>query len=293
MLEKSGVSLGSMSKVQEIKIADIKILGDRRSLNLAKVDEIAESISKIGQTDPVEVRVGAKWDPNKEAPIELVDGWHRVEAMKKLGLKKILCLLVAVDAQMARKRQISKSLHRAELTPLEYAEHVAEWVELTEDDEVDRHDVQKSGPGRPKGAITTAVEQLAVKGKTDEAKRKTVERSIKIAAISDRAKKVSKANGLDQELTKLLKIAQEKTPEAQVKKARELAALKTTKGQKRKSAPVPQQPVKPSPSLSPAEKHSLQRLLKLWKKHIQPALDKASSKVRDQFFVIISKDRAV
>ncbi len=64
---------------------------------------------------------------------------------------------------------------------------------------------------------------MPLKGKTDEAKRKSIARSITVASISPDAKSAARDALLDDSLSALLAVAKEPTPEAQVKKVQELA----------------------------------------------------------------------
>lgn len=77
-----------------------------------------------------------------------------------------------------------------------------------------------------KGGMAEAARRLPVPGKSDEARRKSVSRDVKIAGISSRAKTAAKEAGLDDNLSALLSIAQERTRRAQIAKVHELAERK-------------------------------------------------------------------
>lgn len=68
-----------MLKVEIFPIARIYVPAKRaRTLDPAKVDEIATSILEEGQRTPIQVRAdGLRW--------VLVEGLHRLEALKALG----------------------------------------------------------------------------------------------------------------------------------------------------------------------------------------------------------------
>ncbi len=68
-----------MLKVEAFPIARIYVPGKRaRTLDPAKVEEIAASILDEGQRTPIQVRAdGERW--------VLVEGLHRLEALKALG----------------------------------------------------------------------------------------------------------------------------------------------------------------------------------------------------------------
>ena|ERR1700676_3455751 len=114
--------------VQEIKIADIKVKGKRRALNPAKVSELVQSISVLGLRDPITVRLVTKqirWGKFTTEYI-VVDGLHRLVAVKQEGHTTIPCFIIEADKRGARMWEISANLHRADLTPAEYDEQLAE-----------------------------------------------------------------------------------------------------------------------------------------------------------------------
>jgi len=64
------------------QIADIQIPVKRaKTLDAAKVDQIAESILENGQTTPIQIRAAGKTN----GKFVLVEGLHRIEALKALG----------------------------------------------------------------------------------------------------------------------------------------------------------------------------------------------------------------
>ena len=81
-----------MSKLetQSLPIAEIYVPAKRRStLDEAKVEALAESIIEDGQTTPIHVRR----DDDKNRYV-LVEGLHRLEALKALGEARIDALIV-------------------------------------------------------------------------------------------------------------------------------------------------------------------------------------------------------
>jgi ParB-like chromosome segregation protein Spo0J len=231
--------------VQEIKIADIKVKGKRRTLSPAKVSELVQSISVLGLRDPITVRLVTKqirWSRFTTEHI-LVDGLHRLEAMKQAGHTTIPCFIIEADKRGARMWEISSSLHRADLTPAEYDEQLAEWVRLFEESQPIGQNVQDQGRDRRKVSISEAVRRLPVKGKNLESKRKRVERALKSASVSPEAKEEAKKAGVDNS-SNLRKIAAEKTVEDQLKLVHQLAAPKTATGDTTKTkTAVPTEPL--------------------------------------------------
>ena len=68
-----------MLEKQTIAIADIRVPQKRKkTLSVAKLEEIAESIIEVGQTVPIQVRIeGERYI--------LIEGLHRLEALRALG----------------------------------------------------------------------------------------------------------------------------------------------------------------------------------------------------------------
>jgi hypothetical protein len=103
--------------------ADI-IVGDRlRALDRESVERLKESISRIGLKTPISVRSSVQgWT--------LVAGRHRLAACIELGIKQIAVVVETSSELDARLWEIAENLHRAELTALERAEHVSQWIKL-------------------------------------------------------------------------------------------------------------------------------------------------------------------
>lgn len=79
----------SMLKSEPVRIADIYIPTKRRDgLEADKIEELAESILEEGQKVPIQVRR----DPKKV--FILVNGAHRIEALKLLGEETIEAFIV-------------------------------------------------------------------------------------------------------------------------------------------------------------------------------------------------------
>ena len=139
--------------------------------------------------------------------------------------------------------------------------------------------MSKKGPGRRKGGIAQAARVLPVRGKTDEAKRKGIERSINADKILPEAKDAVKKAGITSRSDRL-KIAAEKTLDAQLAKVAELAA-KPKAAQKGKKK-----------SLSAGEKKVLAGIMNIWSNDVglKSAFIKASPNVREAFIAKIKAD---
>jgi ParB family chromosome partitioning protein len=100
--------------MQSIPIASIRIENRLRSLDSAKVAELAASIAELGLLQPIGVRPDGT----------LVYGYHRLEACKRLGWTEIPAVVVDGDDLHAELAEIDENLIRSELTVLEQAEHI-------------------------------------------------------------------------------------------------------------------------------------------------------------------------
>ena len=77
-----------MLKQQELLVASIHVPAKRnKTLDPDKVDLIARSILEEGQTTPIQVRADGR-------RFVLVEGLHRLEAMRALGEETIMGYLV-------------------------------------------------------------------------------------------------------------------------------------------------------------------------------------------------------
>lgn len=186
----------------------------RKTINRQKVDELAASIEKIGMQVPITLRYVPSPD-GEGNDVYLVAGLHRIEAHKTLGREEIDCFFdEALDARKARLWEISENLHRSELDALEHAEHVDEWIRLTEEEAADDKlsqvvTVSKGGRGKESG-VRAASRELGVG-------RMEAHRSVKIASLSDEAKEYARNHGLADNQAALIAAAKhENDPAAQV-----------------------------------------------------------------------------
>lgn len=120
-------------------------------------------------------------------------------------------------ASIAKLAEIAENLHRREITALERDELLAAWVKLCEErkkakaaEKVGQHGPLKD-PGSGRGAtggIREAARQIGVP-------RKSLERSMKVAALAPEAKEAARKHGLADNQAALLEAAKAKTPKAQ------------------------------------------------------------------------------
>jgi ParB-like chromosome segregation protein Spo0J len=206
---------------KQISIKNIVVPKDRRECNHEVVKELVSSMKMIGLKTPITIRIKKKTN----RPI-LVTGLHRLEAARALGWQKIEAVTISnrLEAQLW---EIAENLMRSELTPLERAEHVRKWVTLVQRMRDAFEDVgRRRRRGRPEGGVAQAARELPMSGKSEEARRKSVARDIRIAEISPEAKDAIKKAGIDNNLTALLAVGKEKNRKAQLAKVEELAERK-------------------------------------------------------------------
>ena len=122
---KKPVYSASDGKPTSIAVADIVVDTRLRTLNEDLVAAISKSMLAVGLKTPITVRrdgTGKGW--------ALVAGWHRLEAARHLDWREIPADVMVGDEKDARIWEIAENLHRAELTALERAKHISEWVRL-------------------------------------------------------------------------------------------------------------------------------------------------------------------
>jgi ParB family chromosome partitioning protein len=288
-------NIGQPRVVSTIAIEDIVIQPGRRAVRQEKVDELVESMSQIGLQSPITVRpIEVQRDGVSTSALALVAGLHRVNAAKALGWPDIHAFLLEGDEIEARLWEIAENLHTTGLMALDEAEQRAEWVQLTESRKsVSRQNVAKGG--RPEGAISKAARDLPIRAKTQRARRKAIERSMKIASISRDAKDAARNAGLADRLSALLEIAKEKGTEAQLAKVRELSDRKP--GRKRTATPDranregPETVMLEDKKLSgtvnirldPAKEAVLEDLVGTFRREVMPKLTNTPTVVREKF----------
>jgi ParB family chromosome partitioning protein len=189
-----------------VHIADITIPEGGRKIDERVVKRLTESITQLGLRTPITlVR-----KPGVAGEYILIAGRHRIEAYKRLGKEHIPAAIVSFTEVQARLWTIAENLHRSELTVLYRSNLTREWTELVSDSSS-----EKKRTGRP-GAAAAASRELGIN-------EREVQRALKIASITPEAKQIAVDIGVDDNQSKLLKIAAEKTPTLQVAKANELA----------------------------------------------------------------------
>ena len=111
----------AMPTILELPVADIEVREDRlREVSEAKVLGLIELIELFGFTTPIEVRRAPK------GRNILIDGAHRLESAKRLGMETVPVRAFDVSDTDARGREIGANLV-AGMTPLQNAVFLASW----------------------------------------------------------------------------------------------------------------------------------------------------------------------
>ena len=99
--------------VEDINLSEIVLTPNLLRNNLNGVDELAESIMHVGLLQPIIVRL------NDSHTFELVAGYRRYNACKKIGLRKITCHVVELDDKTAFEVSLIENVQRQTLNPIE------------------------------------------------------------------------------------------------------------------------------------------------------------------------------
>ena len=219
---------GRETDYEWISVEKILIPKSDDELDEKTVADIAESILVFDLLHPIAVRRVTEKQEDRETTekIVLVAGAYRLEAVKRLGRNKIPCYLVDGDETDAELVRLGENLWRKKLTVLRHAEDLVEYLNLASAKvNISGQPVRKSKLGRPPGGIALAARELPLVGRSAEARRKIINRAIKISQISPEAKRAAIEARLDDNQRALLKIAKAGGHKAQLRMVAELAEI--------------------------------------------------------------------
>ena len=109
--------------LEDLNISDITFPTNQLRSNMSNVEELAESINKIGLLQPIIVRT------NSSENFEIVAGNRRFNACKKLGKRKIACHIVELDDKKAFEISIIENVQRHTLNPIDESLAFRKYVE--------------------------------------------------------------------------------------------------------------------------------------------------------------------
>ena len=201
----------NLPDLQKIALDMLSTSGQRR-LNSDVVDELAESFSIVKQIQPVSVRQSGK-NPEK---YEVICGFHRVAAARKLNWPSIDALVFEGDELDLPLIEIAENLHRKELSVYEKACLHTKWLKLAQ-----QKGEQTAQPGgvQPHDKGYSKAARMLGRGTT----REEIRRSEKIASIADEVIPYLVNHGLENHQSALLDIAKGQTASDQINIAREYA----------------------------------------------------------------------
>lgn len=209
-----------MRKVMMIAIARIDVPEKRiRTFDERKMVPLVTSIQERGLQSPILVMPTEKDGIRR---YRLVAGHNRLRAMAKLGKTVIPAFIVKSPAE-AKMLEIEENFARVDLTELERAEHLVRYVLAKEGISVAKlKDVRDS----LRWKVSVASRKIDLPNMSKEARRKSLERALKIFAIRRKVKDAVREAGLDNYKAALLAIANEKGIDAQMRKVEEFKTKK-------------------------------------------------------------------
>ena len=187
--------------MKQININNISIPERIRGINKDEVAKIAHSISEAGQLQPILVR-------GENGHYYLIDGAHRLEACKSLGMDEIKADIVEMNMEQAKLAEIDANLMRHELNAFDRANFLTERKEIWEQIYGKIHGGDRRGDG--------AGEQLDMFAKFDKETRgiiglstRTIQRDIAtFQALGDDTKAHIQGSYLAQKQGILRKLAE-------------------------------------------------------------------------------------
>ena len=100
---------------RKVPVAAIQVGERMRKLDLAKVDELAESLATCDLINPITLDI----------EYNLIAGNHRLAAARKLNWKDIQAQVLDADELMQQLQEIDENLVRASLCYISTGEHIA------------------------------------------------------------------------------------------------------------------------------------------------------------------------
>ncbi len=227
-----------------VQISEIKINAGRREADPESVQELADSISKVGLLNPVTV----------DQEHTLIAGLHRLEAAKSLGWTEIECTVSSLEGLLAELAEVDENVVRRGLSAVEYSDLLLRRKEIYEtlypevrhggDRKSEKIKIAKCNlDSSPKPFIEDTAEKLGVHPTT-------VARQIQTAKnLTDEAKDIIRDTGTKITKKDALKLSRLE-PEQQKEAASQLAAGDIHSMDQYHPAPAePEEPSPPEPEV--------------------------------------------
>ena len=232
-----------------VSISEIKINSGRREADPDGVQELVDSISKVGLLNPITI----------DREHTLIAGLHRLEAAKLLGWTEIECNVSSLEGLLAELAEVDENVVRKGLSAVEYSDLLLRRKEIYEalhpetknggDQKSEKIRTSKCRSDSMKSFVQDTAEKLGVG-------RRTVERQIQTAKnLTTEAKDIIRDTGTKITKKDALKLSRLE-PEQQRDAASQLAAGEIKSMGEYHPAPA-EEPQPPEPPMPPSVPYTL------------------------------------
>ena len=232
-----------------VPISEIKVNAGRREVDPEGVQELVDSISKVGLLNPITI----------DREHTLIAGLHRLEAAKLLGWTEIECNVSSLEGLLAELAEVDENVVRKGLSAVEYSDLLLRRKEIYEalhpetknggDQKSEKIRTSKCRSDSMKSFVQDTAEKLGVG-------RRTVERQIQTAKnLTTEAKDIIRDTGTKITKKDALKLSRLE-PEQQKDAASQLAAGEIKSMGEYHPAPA-EEPQPPEPPMPPSVPYSL------------------------------------
>ena len=232
-----------------VPISEIKVNAGRREVDPEGVQELVDSISKVGLLNPITI----------DREHTLIAGLHRLEAAKLLGWTEIECNVSSLEGLLAELAEVDENVVRKGLSAVEYSDLLLRRKEIYEalhpetknggDQKSEKIRTSKCRSDSMKSFVQDTAEKLGVG-------RRTVERQIQTAKnLTTEAKDIIRDTGTKITKKDALKLSRLE-PEQQRDAASQLAAGEIKSRGESHPAPA-EEPQPPEPPMPPSVPYTL------------------------------------
>ena len=238
-----------------IPITEIIVNAGRREADPEGVQELADSISKVGLLNPVTI----------DREHTLIAGLHRLEAAKLLGWTEIECTVSSLEGLLAELAEVDENVVRKGLSAVEYSDLLLRRKEIYEALHPETRATQEGGPfrGNQHQEVNDKMTQTTKSFVQDTAEKlgvgkRTVERQVQTAKnLTAEAKDILRKAGTKITKKDALKLSQLE-PERQKEAASQLASGEIKSMAKYRPDPIePEETPPPEAPALPAVPYTL------------------------------------
>ena len=237
-----------------VPISEIKVNAGRREADPEGVQELVDSISKVGLLNPITI----------DREHTLIAGLHRLEAAKLLGWTEIECNVSSLEGLLAELAEVDENVVRKGLSAVEYSDLLLRRKEIYEalHPETKAGTSQAAGMNRAKGNNVGCKMHPTSKSFVQDTAEKlgvnpsTIKRQIQTAKnLTNEAKDIIRDTGTKITKKDALKLSRLE-PEQQKDAASQLAAGEIKSMGEYHPAPA-EEPQPPEPPMTPSVPYSL------------------------------------